>query len=285
MKQAADLPMPLAHFPSGQSVPALGMGTWMMGENPKLRSAEIAALQLGIDLGMRLIDTAEMYGEGNSERLVGEAIGPQRDQVFVVSKVYPHNASYQGVLQACDRSLERLRSDWLDLYLLHWRGSVPLSETVRGFEELHRRGKIRAWGVSNFDVCDMQELLAVAGGEACATNQILYNLSRRGPEFDLVPFLSQRRIPLMAYSPIEQGRLGRPRALTEVAQRHDANIFQVALAWLLRRPDVIAIPKSGNVDHVRQNRAALALELSAHDLETLDQAFAPPLRKKPLEML
>jgi diketogulonate reductase-like aldo/keto reductase len=285
MTDAAGLPMPLVRLPSGQAVPALGMGTWNMAENPKLRTAEISALRLGIELGMRLIDTAEMYGDGASERLVAEAIAPQRDLVFVVSKVYPHNAGYQGVLQACDRSLKRLRSDWLDLYLLHWRGSVPLSETVHAFEHLRQRGKIKSWGVSNFDVGDMQELLAAPDGGACATNQVLYNLSRRGPEFDLLPFLSQQRMPLMAYSPVEQGRLSQPRALAEIAQRHNANSFQVGLAWLLRRPDVIAIPKSGNVDHLRQNHAALALKLSPQDLETLDRAFPPPVRKKPLEIL
>ncbi len=282
---AAKLSMPLVRLPSGQSVPQLGMGTWNMGENPEQRSAEISALRLGIELGMKLIDTAEMYGEGESERLVGEAIAPQRDRVFVVSKVYPHNASYQGVLEACDRSLKRLRSDWIDLYLLHWRGSVPLSETVRAFEHLRHRGKINAWGVSNFDVRDMQELLAVPDGGACATDQILYNVSHRGPEFDLLPFLSQQHMPIMAYSPVEQGRLSQPRALAEVAQRHNANSFQVALAWLVRRPDVIAIPKSGKVDHIRQNHAAVALKLRPQDLETLDRAFPPPVRKKPLEML
>jgi diketogulonate reductase-like aldo/keto reductase len=277
--------MPVVRLPSGQLVPALGMGTWKMGESSRSRAAEIAALRLGLELGMRLIDTAEMYGEGESERLVGEAIAPQREQVFVVSKVYPHNASYNGLLEACDRSLKRLRSDFIDLYLLHWRGSVPLAETVRAFEHLRGRGKIKSWGVSNFDVHDMQELLAVAGGGACATNQILYNLSRRGPEFELLPFLSQQHMPIMAYSPLEQGRFSRPSALTEVARRHDANGFQIGLAWLLRRPDVIAIPKTGNIDHIRQNHAALALKLDAEDREALDRAFPPPVRKKPLAML
>jgi diketogulonate reductase-like aldo/keto reductase len=265
-------------LPTGHRVPALGMGTWKMGESAQLRTAEIAALRLGIELGMTIIDTAEMYGEGESERLVGQAIAPDRDKVFVVSKVYPHNASRNGVVEACERSLRRLRTDRIDLYLLHWRGSYPLTETVQGFEYLRASGKIRSWGVSNFDVDDMQEVMALAQGEACATNQILYNLCRRGPEFDLLPWLSQRNVPAMAYSPIEQGRIGRSSELSAVARQHNASEYQVALAWLLRRRDVIAIPKSGNIDHIRENHAAITLSLTAED-------FAKPSRKEPLAML
>jgi diketogulonate reductase-like aldo/keto reductase len=278
-------PLPFVDWPGGQTVPALGMGTWKMGERPTLRAREIAALRLGIELGMTLIDTAEMYGEGEAERLVGEAIASQRDKVFLVTKVYPHNASRKGIIEACENSLTRLRTDWIDLYLLHWRGSHPLSETVNGFETLRHNGKIRRWGVSNFDIGDIEELFAVAGGKECATDQILYNISHRGPEFDLIPRLSQWQIPVMAYSPIEQGRLQRAAALTEVARRHNASGFQVALAWVLRRPGVIAIPKSGDPDHVQENRASLELQLTDDDLNSLDREFPPPRRKQPLAML
>jgi diketogulonate reductase-like aldo/keto reductase len=276
---------PVVHLPNGDTVPALGMGTWKMGESGGSRAAEIAALRLGIELGMTLIDTAEMYGEGESERLVGEAIASQRDKVFIVSKVYPHNASRKGVRDACERSLRRLCTDRIDLYLLHWRGSIPLSETVDVFEQLCASGKIRSWGVSNFDVADMEELISVSNGKACATNQILYNLARRGSEFDLVPWLSQRRIPIMAYSPIEQGRIGTSSALSEVARRLEANEFQVALAWLLSKPGVISIPKSGAVGHIRENFAALELNLTQNDHRILDRAYPPPSRRTPLAML
>jgi diketogulonate reductase-like aldo/keto reductase len=256
-----------------------------MGERPDHRKAEIAALRLGIELGMSLIDTAEMYGEGEAEKLVAEAIAGERDKVFIVSKVYPFNASRRGVIEACERSLKRLRTDRIDLYLLHWRGSHPLTETVTAFELLRSRGKIRHWGVSNFDTSDMEELLNITAGQLCASNQILYNLARRGPEFDLLPWLFDRHIPIMAYSPIEQGRIGQSPALVAIARRHQVSPFQVALAWLLHRPDVIAIPKSGDVMHVRDNFTAAGLTLAGDDRDALDRAFPAPRRKQPLSML
>jgi diketogulonate reductase-like aldo/keto reductase len=261
------------------------MGTWKMGERPDHRQTELAALRLGIDLGMTLIDTAEMYGEGQAEELVAEAIAGWRDKVFIVSKVYPFNASRRGAIDACERSLKRLRTDRIDLYLLHWRGSFPLTETVTAFELLRSRGKIRHWGVSNFDTGDMEELVNVTGGQFCASNQILYNLTRRGPEFDLLPWLSDRQIPSMAYSPIEQGRIGQSPALAAIALRHQVSPFQVALAWLLHRPDVIAIPKSGDIAHIRDNFAAASLTLAVNDRDALDRAFPTPRRKQPLSML
>lgn len=272
-------------LPGGEAVPALGQGTWKIAEDPSRRSQEIASLRLGLELGMILIDTAEMYGEGAAEELVAEAIAGQRDRVFLVSKVYPHNASRSGVIQACERSLKRLQTDRLDLYLLHWRGSIPLEETVAGFEVLHLSGKIRHWGVSNFDTADMEELARIRGGEACATNQVLYNLTRRGPEFDLIPWLAEHRMPLMAYSPIEQGRLPRSDALQAIAAKHKASLFQIGLAWLLQRQGMIAIPKAGTPDHVRANHGALAIKLDPEDLQTIDAVFPPPARKRPLEMI
>lgn len=272
-------------LPDGEQVPALGQGTWKMAERRGRRAAEIAALRLGLDLGLGLLDTAEMYGEGEAEMLVGEAIAGRREEVFLVSKVYPYNASRSGVAEACERSLRRLRTDRLDLYLLHWRGSVPLAETVEGFEALRRAGKIRHWGVSNFDRADMEELFALPGGEACVTNQVLYNVSRRGPEFDLMPWQAERQVPVMAYSPVEQGRLSNARALEEIGRRHGASPFQIALAWVMRSPEVVAIPKASDPDHVRENRAALDIVLSHDDLSAIDAAFRPPRRQAPLEML
>jgi diketogulonate reductase-like aldo/keto reductase len=272
-------------LPSGESVPALGQGTWQMADDASRRVQEIEALRFGVELGMTLIDTAEMYGEGAAEELVSEALAGQRDRLFLVSKVYPHNASRRGVVQACERSLKRLKTDRLDLYLLHWRGSVPLEETVAGFEELRRAGKIRHWGVSNFDTEDMEELLQVPGGEACATNQVLYNVTRRGPEVSLIPWMAARNIPLMAYSPIEQGRLPHSGALQEIGRRHGASPFQIALAWLLQKPGVISIPKASSTDHVRDNHRALEIRLSPGDLQAIDAEFPPPKRKRPLEML
>jgi diketogulonate reductase-like aldo/keto reductase len=256
-----------------------------MAENAGRRAQEIEALRLGVELGMTLIDTAEMYGEGVAEELVAEALAAERERVFLVSKVYPHNAGRQGVAEACERSLRRLKTDRLDLYLLHWRGSIPLEETVAGFEELRRSGKIRHWGVSNFDVDDMEELLGVPSGENCATNQVLYNVTRRGPEFDLMPWMEARRMPLMAYSPIEQGRLPRDGALQSIARRHEANPFQIALAWLLNRSGVIAIPKASSVQHVRENHRALEIRLTPEDLAAIDAEFPAPKRKRPLEMI
>lgn len=271
-------------LPGGEQVPALGQGTWYMGETPARHGAEIDALRLGIDLGATLVDTAEMYGEGLTEDLVGEALAGYRDRTFLVSKVYPHNASRKGVVAACERSLARLKTDRLDLYLLHWRGSHPFEETIAGFEALQAAGKIRHWGVSNLDAEDMEELLE-AGGGACAVNQILYNPSRRGPEFDLLPMLEQHQIPVMAYSPIEQGRLSRSGALGRVAARHGVDPFQVALAWVMHRPGVIAIPKASREAHVRANVAAASLVLDAEDLAEIDAEFPPPRRKQALEML
>jgi diketogulonate reductase-like aldo/keto reductase len=270
---------------SGEQVPALGQGTWHLGENTATRAEEIAALRLGLDLGLTLIDTAEMYGEGLAEKLIGEAIAGRRNEVFLVSKVYPHNASRQGAVAACERSLCRLKTDRLDLYLLHWRGSIPLEETINAFEALIRAGKIRYWGVSNFDVDDMEELARIPGGSAVATDQVLYNLTRRGVEYDLFPWCRKREIPMMAYSPIEQGRMLKNRGLRIVAERHGAAPAQVALAWLLRHDGVIAIPKAATAKHVRENRGALKLKLTTHDLAELDRAFPPPTERGPLEML
>lgn len=255
-----------------------------MGEDPRERNQEIAALRAGIDLGMTLVDTAEMYGDGATETLLGEALDGVRDQVFLVSKVYPQNAGRGRIERACEASLQRLKTDRLDLYLLHWRGAVPLAETIEGMEALIQAGKIRRWGVSNLGLGDMEQLFR-AGGEHCATNQILYNVTERGAEFDLLPQLRQRRIPTMAYSPIGQGRLPKSPALAAAAQRHGVSPFQVALAWALRDPNVIAIPKAGTVAHVQENRRALDLTLTAKDLAAIDADFPPPTRKSPLAML
>ena len=271
-------------FPDGASVPALGQGTWRMGESQGERRQEMAALRLGVELGMTLIDTAEMYGEGEAESLLSEALAGIREQVFLVSKVYPQNAGRGRLERACEASLERLGTDRLDLYLLHWRGSVPLAETVEGMEALVRAGKIIRWGVSNLDLRDIQELWS-AGGERCATNQVLYNITERGPEFDLRPELKRRGVPVMAYSPVGQGRLPRSAALTAVAARHDASPFQVALAWALRDPAVIAIPKATQEAHVRGNRKAADMVLTSQDLAELDADFPPPTRKQRLAML
>jgi diketogulonate reductase-like aldo/keto reductase len=272
-------------LPDGERIPKLGQGTWEMGEQPSRRTAEIAALREGIELGMTLIDTAEMYGDGATETLLGEALHGMRDDVFLVSKVYPHNASRRGVQAACEQSLKRLKTDRLDLYLLHWRGSVPLAETVEGFEALRRAGKIRHWGVSNFDTDDMEELFSVPGGDACATNQILYNVARRGPEFDLLPWLAARNLPAMAYSPVDHARLPKRSPLDDIAGARGVSVFQVALAWVLRRPEVFAIPKSGRIEHVRDNRRALDLQLTADEYAAIDAHFRPPRSRRPLEML
>ena len=272
-------------LPDGVVVPALGQGTWHMGERGSAAKAEAAALRLGIDLGVTLIDTAEMYGNGGAEEVVAEAIAGQRDKIFLVSKVYPHNASRDGVRAACERSLQRLQTDRLDLYLLHWRGSHPLAETVGAFEKLREAGKIRAWGVSNFDVNDMQELARLKAGGACATNQVLYHPDSRGIEYDLLPWCAQHRIPVMAYSPIGQaGRLLRSAALREVAKRHDATPAQIAIAWGLRHPHVISIPKAVDPGHVRENAAAGEIVLTEEDLAAIDAEHPPPRRKQSLEM-
>jgi diketogulonate reductase-like aldo/keto reductase len=271
-------------LPGGEAVAALGQGTWKMGEDRRRRSSEIAALRRGVEFGMTLIDTAEMYGDGASESLISEALGGLREQLFIVSKVLPQNAGGRQLQASCDASLKRLGTDRIDLYLLHWPGSVPLSETVAGMEKLRAAGKIRHWGVSNFDIDDMEDLFA-AGGTACATNQVLYNLRRRGPEFTLLPWQQQRSMPVMAYSPVEQGRMPASGKLAQVAARHGASVMQVALAWVLRDPAVIAIPKAGTTAHVEDNRKALDLVLSEQDLAELDAQFPKPTRKTALEML
>lgn len=279
------MPIPTTPLPSGEPIPVFGLGTWMMGENDKKRADEVAALKLGLDLGATLIDTAEMYGDGEAETIVGDAIAGRRDGLFLVSKVLPENASRQDTVAACEGSLKRLRTDRIDLYLLHWRGSTPLQHTLDAFIQLQREGKIRHWGVSNFDTDDMEELLALQAGGGCATNQVLYNLKRRRIEYDLVPFCRDRSIPIMAYSPIEQGRLLGAAALKEVASRHEATTAQVALAWLLGKPATIVIPKATNPQHVRDNFAALDLRLTDDDVAILDRAFPPPHKKYALEML
>jgi diketogulonate reductase-like aldo/keto reductase len=267
----------------GETVPALGQGTWHMAEDRRKRRDEIAALRLGLDLGLALIDTAEMYADGAAEELVGEAIEGRRDEVFLVSKVYPHNATLKGAVDACERSLYRLRTGHLDLYLLHWRGSVPLEETFAAFEKLKRAGKIRHYGVSNFDVPDLEDAFRLRRSPAIAANQILYNLMRRGPEFDLLPWCEAGQIPVMAYSPVEQGRL--LSKLKGLANRYGVTPAQIALAWLLQRPETIPIPKAGNAAHVRENHAALSLQLGAGVLAELNRIFPPPRGKAPLEML
>jgi diketogulonate reductase-like aldo/keto reductase len=277
--------IPTTKLPSGEAVQRLGQGTWYMGEVARRAADEANALRIGLDLGMTLIDTAEMYGSGGAEEVVADAIAGRRGEVFLVSKVLPENASRKGTVAACERSLGRLGTDRIDLYLLHWRGSPPLADTLAAFEELMRDGKIRYWGVSNFDADDMEELFALPGGEKCACNQVLYNLTRRGIEFDLMPLCRERGIPVMAYSPIEQSRMLNHAALKTVGARHDATPAQVALAWLVRQDGMIAIPKAASEKHLRENRAATDVVLSADDLADLDKAFPPPKRKRSLEML
>lgn len=278
-------PIPTISMPGGTEIPALGLGTWGMGEDERRAKTEAAALRHGLDLGMTVLDTAEMYADGRAEIVAGEAISGRRNEVFLVSKVYPWNASFEGTVTACERSLKRLGTDRLDLYLLHWRGEHPLSETVRAFEWLKQQGHIGAWGVSNFDTEDMEELLTVPNGANCAANQVLYNLSRRGIEYDLLPFCQSHNIPVMAYSPIEQGRILNHPALLALAEEKQATPAQIALAFLLERDGVLAIPKSANTARVAENRAATEVELTDEDLARLDLAFAPPSRRTPLEML
>ncbi len=272
-------------LPAGERVPAFGLGTWHMGENPAQRAAEVDALRYGLDLGVTLIDTAEMYGEGGAEEAIAEAIAGRRDEVFIVSKVYPHNATRQGAIAACDRSLKRLNTDRIDLYLLHWRGSVPFAETMSAFMKLQESGKIRHYGVSNLDVSEMRELARMPGGGDVQTNQVLYSLARRGIEWDLLPELRERRIPVMAYSPIEQGRLTRDAKLVAFARKHAMTPAQAALAWLLKDDDVIAIPKSSNRERVKENFAALDVRLTTDQLAELDAIFPSPMGPRPLEML
>lgn len=276
---------------AGVSVPALGLGTWRLGESARSRSAEVAALRRAFELGYRLIDTAEMYGEGGAEQVVGQALAEavaagdlRRDEVFIVTKVYPHNASAVGVAQACERSRARLRLDVIDLYLLHWRGSHPLAETIAGFEALCGSGRVRAWGVSNFDVDDMQQLWRVPAGTKCVANQVYYSASQRGIEFDLLPWQRERSLATMAYCPIDQSTLAANAGLARIARRHGVTAAQVALAWVLRPPDVIAIPKAVREDHLRENLAAATVTLDADDCAAIDRLFAPPRSKKPLAM-
>jgi diketogulonate reductase-like aldo/keto reductase len=277
--------LPQVTLPSGERVPAFGQGTWHMGDDRRRAAEEAAALRLGIELGMTLIDTAEMYGNGRAEEIVAEAAQGERDRLFIVSKVLPYNASQKGVVEACERSLKRLKTDRIDLYLLHWRGAVPLADTLAGFARLQRDGKIRHHGVSNFDLDDMKEWVGLAGGATVAANQILYNLTRRGPEFELIPWCRERGIAIMAYTPLGQGRMLQDKALAEVAARHGASPAQVALAWLLRRDGMMVIPKATQPEHVRDNRGALDLRLTADDLAAIDRAFPPPKRRSALGML
>ena len=274
-------------LPAGERIPALGIGTWNMAVHRQKRASEVLALQTAVDLGMTVVDTAEMYGDGAAEELVAEALGPRRQEIFLVSKVLPQHAATRSVIAACEASLRRLRTDHLDLYLLHWRGSVRLADTLEGFHALIRDGKIRHWGVSNFDVDDMEELVALksAGPERVTANQVLYNLTRRGIEHDLLPWCRSNNIAVMAYSPLEQGALSRNRAVGKIANRLNVTSSQVALAWVLRQPGVMAIPKAADVEKVRETAAARAIVLAPSDLQEIDAAFPPPARKKPLEMI
>lgn len=272
-------------LPSGERVPALGMGTWRMGEDRARRAEEIATLQRGLELGMTLIDTAEMYGGGEAERLVAEAIRGRRDGVFLVSKVYPHHAGRRSAQEACESSLRRLGVDQLDLYLLHWRGDIPLAETLDAFERLKALGRIRHWGVSNLDREDMEELCGLPGGTGAATDQVLYNPLRRGVEWDLLPWCRERGVPVMAYSPVEQARLLAHRGFRDLAERRGWTPAQLALAWILREEGMIAIPKAATRAHLEENRGALDLGLDATVLEAMDRLFPPPTQTEPLEML
>ncbi len=277
--------MRMINLPSKRQIPVLGMGTWMMGESHSSFQREVEALRHGLDLGLSLIDTAEMYGEGGAEEVVAQAISNRRSEVFLVSKVYPHNASKQGAIAACERSLKRLNTDYLDLYLLHWRSSVPMLETLEAFQTLKAAGKIRDYGVSNFDIDDMEAAVRLEGGKAIATNQVLYNLTRRGIELNLLPWCRSQGIPLMAYSPIEQGRLLNNKALKTIAQAKQSTPAQIAIAWLLHQDNVIVIPKSSRTEHIDQNYAALNLTLNAEELAALETAFPAPTQAVPLAML
>jgi diketogulonate reductase-like aldo/keto reductase len=274
--------MPFVQFPDGAQVPALGFGSWRMGESARRRTAEVAAVKLALDLGMTVIDTAEMYGDGGAEEIVGEATAGRRDAAFIVSKVYPHNAGARSAIAACERSLKRLRTDRLDLYLLHWRGRIALAETVGAFERLRRDGKILRWGVSNFDAADLRELEAIPEGRHCAANQVLYHLGERGIEWEVAKQCRARGMPIMAYSPVGQGALLAERKLVALASKLGVTPAQLALAWLLQRPGVMAIPKATQPAHVRENRAAADIVLDAKTVAALDAAFPPPKRATPL---
>lgn len=277
-------------FPDGSSVPVIGQGTWNMGEDQRMKAEEIKALRLGIELGMTLIDTAEMYANGGAETVVGEAIQGLRDQVYLVSKVYPHNSGRNRIIKTCENSLKRLNTDYLDLYLLHWRGRIPLEETVEGMEKLKKEGKIRNWGVSNFDVDDMEELLNTQSGQNCLTNQVLYHLGSRGIEFDLLPWQRSHRMPIMAYSPVAQGGSLRKQLLTDatvhaIAKDHEVTPMQIILAWCIRSNDVIAIPKAVQLEHVKENAAAASIQLTTEDLARLEKVFPAPQKKMPLDII
>lgn len=280
----------LIHFPQAQALPAIGQGTWYMGDKPMQRLDEIHALQAGIDLGLKLIDTAEMYADGGAERIVGEAIAGRRDEVYLVSKVYPWNAGGHRAIAACEASLQRLKTDYLDLYLLHWRGDIPLEETLAVMQKLQQQGKIRRWGVSNLDFDDMQELTALDDGEGCATNQVLYHLASRGIEHDLLPWCQQQNMPVMAYCPLAQagrlrsGLMNHP-ALNELAQQKGITVAQLLLAWVISHDGVMAIPKAGSVAHVKENAAALGVVLTDEDKTVMEKAFPAPGRKTPLDMV
>lgn len=274
----------------GTVLPRLGQGTWHIGDEPSKRQDEIKTLRLGVELGMNLIDTAEMYGNGRAEELVGEAIEGIRDRVFLVSKVYPHNSGLDRISVSCEQSLKRLKTDHLDLYLLHWRGSVPLNETIEGMHRLIQAGKILRWGVSNFDTEDMKELWEADGGTSCATNQVLYHLGSRGIEYNLLPWMRERAMPVMAYSPLAQAGALRKglienEAVKEIAANHNVQPLQVLLAWSIRKPDIIALPKASSEQHVRENSAAISVKLTEDDLFKLDKAFPPPSRKVPLDII
>ena len=272
-------------LPSGDRIPVLGQGTWHFGENRALRKPEISALRRGLDIGMTLIDTAEMYADGDTELLVGAAIAGRRDEAFLVSKVLPHHATREGTVRACHGSLRRLNTDRLDLYLLHWHGPIPLAETIDAFLGLQAAGHIRSWGVSNFDVGDMEQLMSLSGGQDVQTDQVLYNLTRRAPEWELLPLCLEAGIPVMAYSPVEQGRILGDTVLRDVAARHNATAAQVALAWVLRQDNICAIPRAGTPQHVDEDAAALEVVLDQADFVALDAEFPPPLHAQPLEML
>lgn len=278
-------------LPDGTQLPSLGLGTWRMGESARSRADEITALRAAIEIGYRVIDTAEMYGDGGAEEVVGQAVAQAlrtntvtRDQLFIVSKVYPHHANRAGIAAACERSLERLGLDRIDLYLLHWAGPHPLRETIAGFGALQENGRIRHWGVSNFDTGEMNKLNSVAGGGRCAANQVYYSLGERGAEFDLLPWQCDRAMPLMAYCPLDQGGLATDPVLKEVGERHGATASQVALAWLMARPGVMVIPKAVREAHLRENFSAADLALDAADLGAIERRFPAPRRKTPLAM-
>jgi diketogulonate reductase-like aldo/keto reductase len=279
------LPTRAVPLPDGPAAPALGMGTWYLGEDPDRRDTQLDALRAGIDVGLTLIDTAEMYGDGAAEELVGQAIAGRRDDVFLVSKVLPHHATRHGTVDACQKSLRRLGTDRLDLYLLHWRGRVPAEETVAAFETLVSRGLIRSWGVSNFDVPELDHLVGLPGGNRVQTDQVLYNLARRGPEYDLIPWCRGRRMPLMVYSPVAHGRLVQHRAVRDLAAEKGVTPAQLAIAWVLRLPDVFAVAKASTRAHVIENRAALEIGFSQAELDQLDRLFPPPVDKVPLDVL